>query len=67
LLHQVGDLFELNVKLQCQKVKASPHDGTHVQRNYTSVNMYFITVTVNKLAHCSYDISKNIFVQRNQA
>jgi len=20
-LHQVGDLFELNVKLQCQKVK----------------------------------------------
>jgi hypothetical protein len=22
LLHQVGDLFELNVKLRCQKVKA---------------------------------------------
>jgi len=22
-LHQVGDLFELNVKLRCQKVKAS--------------------------------------------
>jgi len=21
LLHQVGDLFELNVKLRCQKVK----------------------------------------------
>jgi hypothetical protein len=26
LLHQVGDLFELNVKLGCQKVK--PHTGT---------------------------------------
>jgi hypothetical protein len=23
LLHQVGDLFELNVKLRCQKVKAA--------------------------------------------
>jgi hypothetical protein len=23
LLHQVGDLFELNVKLQCKKVKYS--------------------------------------------
>jgi len=23
MLHQVGDLFELNVKLRCQKVKAS--------------------------------------------
>jgi len=24
-LHQVGDLFELNVKLQCQMVKWLPH------------------------------------------
>jgi len=23
LLHQVGDLFELNIKLRCQKVKVS--------------------------------------------
>jgi len=23
MLHQVGDLFELNVKLRCQKVKAT--------------------------------------------
>jgi hypothetical protein len=26
LLHQVGDLFELNVKLLCQKVKAVIND-----------------------------------------
>jgi len=24
-LHQVGDLFELNVKLRCQKVKGLPY------------------------------------------
>jgi len=24
-LHQVGDLFELNVKLRCQKVKSTAH------------------------------------------
>jgi hypothetical protein len=28
-LHQVGDLFELNVKLRCQKVKR----GTKVKRS----------------------------------
>jgi len=26
-LHQVGDLFELNVKLRCQKVKYSQNCG----------------------------------------
>ena len=30
LLHQVGDLFELNVKLRCQKVKG--HEGTKRSR-----------------------------------
>jgi hypothetical protein len=27
LLHQVGDLFELNVKLRCQKVKSRNHQA----------------------------------------
>jgi hypothetical protein len=30
LLHQVGDLFELNVKLGCQKVK---ENGTRISEN----------------------------------
>jgi len=30
LLHQVSDLFELNVKLGCQKVKALLSQGTTV-------------------------------------
>jgi len=28
-LHQVGDLFELNVKLRCQRVKGSVLDKLH--------------------------------------
>jgi len=29
LLHQVGDLFELYVKLRCQKVKTDGRTGRH--------------------------------------
>jgi len=29
-LHQVGDLFELNVKLRCQKVKRLKYKATQI-------------------------------------
>jgi len=29
VLHQVGDLFELNVKLRCQRVKQTEHNDFH--------------------------------------
>ena len=47
LLHQVGDLFELNVKLRCQKVKQSTRiqvrSKVFISQNTTSIiDVYFI-------------------------
>jgi len=41
-LHQVGDLFELNVKLRCQKVKYAFHTEKHSrfatsEQGYTNI------------------------------
>jgi hypothetical protein len=36
-LHQVGDLFELNVKLRCQKVKVNLMRTSVAQTTYRSV------------------------------
>jgi len=41
-LHQVGDLFELNVKLRCQKVNAPFLTGT--QSHFTKVLEFIVIV-----------------------
>jgi len=33
-LHQVGDLFELNVKLRCQKVKLKSYSTSDVTQHF---------------------------------
>jgi len=43
LLHQVGDLFELNVKLRCQKVnQSSLHGGSHYREELLAVANYMV-------------------------
>jgi hypothetical protein len=37
LLHQVGDLFELNVKLRCQKVKTVTASPTGIVNKYNNM------------------------------
>jgi hypothetical protein len=37
MLHQVGDLFELNVKLRCQKVKYSKSTFSQNATNLLSI------------------------------
>jgi len=39
LLHQVGDLFELNAKLRCQKVKGGVKEGLFTQASHNSINV----------------------------
>jgi len=40
-LYQVGDLFELNVKLQCQKVKVWGDKKSRVYLSSTKQNLQF--------------------------
>ena len=54
MLHQVGDLFELNVKLRCQKVNIigpamSGLPSDHIMRSYSIHIPYFTLTGVNVL------------------
>ena len=42
LLHQVGDLFELNVKLRCQKVDISVYNWPYIKLQFISSRYWSI-------------------------
>jgi hypothetical protein len=44
LLHQVGDLLELNVKFRCQNVKLVVHYVTNRLKNYILMHISFCRV-----------------------
>ena len=69
MLHQVGDLFELNVKLRCQKVKSQK--SGHVLENFRTafspstsvpvINAAFLNITLFSLLGLHQSLSSSIF------
>jgi len=53
-LHQVGDLFELNVKRQCQKVKIYRRPFSSFSTSVTHFYIIIIIIDKNHLAWFEY-------------
>jgi hypothetical protein len=62
LLHQVGDLFELNVKLRCQKVKVliiiSGHHQTYHKHKYKQASHFLLESFKSTAGGLYFDCTK---------